>query len=183
MSTTKPTRILAVEIRAARLGYAVFETPRELRNFGGTWFDSPKVARANIARLFNLYRPSIVVIRGGVMRYPRNMAKRQRIARIVCDEGRKLAISIKRVVSKDFDRFFGSHLCRDKYDVAVTLSQWFPDLARRIPSRPKFYDPEPNSILYFDSIALGIVYMEGLVKSQPEKVVDDRNPFAGLQVT
>jgi len=54
MSTTQPNRILAVEIRAGRLGYAVLETPNQLRDFGAAWFDAPVAARSRVARLLRL---------------------------------------------------------------------------------------------------------------------------------
>jgi hypothetical protein len=160
MSMTIPSRILAVEIRAARLGYAVFEKPRELRNFGAAWFTSSSAARSRITRLLRLYRPSLLVLRGGVMRYPRNVPNRKRVARMAFDEARKLRVPVARVLEQEFVSFFERHSCRDKYDIAALLAKWLPDLAWRVPSRPKFYDPEPRSILYFDSIALGIVYLE-----------------------
>jgi hypothetical protein len=153
-------RILAVEIRAARLGYAVFETPKRLCDFGAAWFETSGAARLRIARLLELCRPSILVLRGGIMRYPRNMRKRRRIARIACDEAKKFGIPIARIAEQDLAAYFERHSCRDKYDVAAAVAARFPDLAWRVPSRPKFYDPEPRSILYFDSIALGMAYLD-----------------------
>jgi len=160
MSTNQPNRILAVELRAARLGYAVFETPEELRDFGAAWFESPASARARITRLLEFYRPSVLVLRGGSARYPRNMRKRRVIARIARDEARKLEIPIAHMTELAFNSYFGSYSCRDKYDVAAVLVARFPGLAWRLPSRPKFYDPEPRSMLYFDSIALAIAHLE-----------------------
>lgn len=166
MSTKQPNRILAVEIRAARLGYALLETPRKLRDFGAAWFDSSTAARIRIARLLRLCRPSVLVLRGGVMRYPRNTMTRKRISRIACDEARKGMVPVARVPERDFRAFFEQHSCRDKYDIAATMGEWLPDLAWRVPARPKFYDPEPRMILYFDSIALGIAYLELVNKDQ-----------------
>jgi hypothetical protein len=159
MSTNQRNRILAVEIRADRLGYAVFETPERLCDFGAAWFEAPGEARPRIARLLRLCRPSLLVLRGGTMRYPRNTRKRRHAARIVCDEAKKFGISIARITEPEFVAYFARHSCRDKYDVATVLAKWFPEVAWRVPARPKFYDPEPRSILYFDSIALGIAYL------------------------
>jgi hypothetical protein len=163
---------MAVEIRAARLGYAVFETPKHLRDFGAAWFDFPAAARSRIARLLELYRPSVLVIRGGSARYPRNMRKRKAIARIAHDEARKLAIPVARMSELAFSSHFERFSCHDKYDVAAVIATEFPELASRLPSRPKFYDPEPRPILYFDSIALGVSFLD----RTPE---DTQNPIAG----
>jgi hypothetical protein len=44
--------------------------------------------------------------------------------------------------------------------VAAVLALRFPGLAWRVPPPPEFYDPEPRQMLYFDSIALGLMYLE-----------------------
>jgi hypothetical protein len=161
MNTYQPNRILAVEIRTDRLGYAVLETPERLVDFGAAWFEVPGAARARIARVLRLCHPSLLVLRGGAMRYPRNLRKRRLVARIVCDEAKKFEIPIARITEHEFAAYFARHSCRDKYDVATILAKWFPEVAWRLPKRPKFYDPEPRSSTHQRRW----------------------NPFAGLQVT
>src|ERR1700722_18260939 len=56
-------RILAVEIRAGRIGYALFETPFRLLDFGATWFESSATARLRLKRLLRACRPSMLVLR------------------------------------------------------------------------------------------------------------------------
>jgi hypothetical protein len=157
---TQSTRILAVEIRAARMGYAVIESPKELKDFGGAWFPYPKAARSRIARLLRLYGPSVLVLASAAARYPRDARVRKLITRIVRDEARKSSVPTIRVTDQEFDTFFNQYSCRDKYDVAAVLARKFPSLAWRVPPPPEFYDPEPRQMLYFDSIALGLVYLE-----------------------
>jgi hypothetical protein len=159
MTTTQPNRILAVEIRAARLGYAVLETPSQLRDFGGAWFPLPAASRFRFARLLRLYRPSVLVLPGAGSRYPRNMRVRKIVARIAHDEARKMGIQTYRVSEKAFRAFFSQYPRRDKYDLATIVVGEFPETAWRLPKRPKFYDTEPSQILYFDSIALGMAYL------------------------
>jgi len=160
MSTMQPNRILAVEIRAARLGYAVLEAPKQLRDFGAMLFPSSKTARRCIARLLRLYNPSVLVLHGAGSRYPRNMRSRKRTSRIARGEATKIAVPVALVSDRSFKSFFERHSCRDKYAVAATVARWFPVLAWRVPPMPRFYDPEPRQMIYFDSIALGLVYLE-----------------------
>jgi hypothetical protein len=173
MSMNQPNRILAVEIRAARLGYAVFETPKQLQDFGAAWFASPRAARSRIARLLRLYRPSVFVLPGAGARYPRDMRVRKAIARIARDEIRKTAIPLVCVSERAFNSFFEQYSCRDKYDMAAAIASWFPELAWRVPLRPKFYDPEPRSMLYFDSIALGVAYLDLASDNKQKRIADD----------
>lgn len=160
MNTASPDRILAVEIRAARLGYAVLDGPKLLRDFGAHLFATPPQARIRIARLLAFYRPSLLVLRGAALRYPRNMKTRKGIARIARHEATKSRISVKRVSERDFKKVFAQYSCRDKYDVATILAQWLPELAHRVPPTLTFYAPEPRQMIYFDSIALAIAYLK-----------------------
>ena len=160
MSTKQPSRILAVEIRAARLGYAMFETHEHLRDFGTKSFDSAETARLRLSSLLLLFRPSILVLSGAGTRYPRDMPSRKVIVRIAKGEAKKLSIPVDRVSEKIFKSFFENYSCRNKYEVAAVLAGWFPELEWRVPRTPKFYEPEPRSMLYFDSIALGVAYQK-----------------------
>ncbi len=92
-----PNRILAVEIRAARLGYAVLESPNQLRDFGARLFTSPHDARRRVARLLRTYRPSVLVLAGAGARYPRDMQSRKAVARIGKGEAKKLGIPSVRI--------------------------------------------------------------------------------------
>jgi|SRR5579872_5481641 len=161
---TQPDRILAVEIRAGRLGYAFIETPKTLRDFGAAWFDSSVAARSRIANLLGLFQPSVLVLRGASKRYERRSRKRNAIAEIASQEARKLAIPTTRIRERAFKSYFERRACRDKYDIACLLVGRFPEIAWRLPERPKFYEPEPRAMLYFDSIALAAAYL-GLTNS------------------
>ena len=173
MNTIKPNRILAVEIRAARLGYAVLETPKQLCDFGALLFSTPRVARGRIARLLHRYQPAVLVLAGAGARYPRNMQSRRAIARIGKNEAKQRGIPSARISEKEFKTFFGQYFCRDKYDIAAVLAKWFPELAWRVPPPLDFYDPEPRQMLYFDSIALGIAYLLSTQNNKSE-LTDDR---------
>jgi len=88
------------------------------------------------------------------------MGIRKAIVRIARNEAKKRSIPVARLSDRTVRAFFRQYSCRDKYDVAALLATRFPDLAWRLPPRPKFYDPEPGPMLYFDSIALGLAYLE-----------------------
>jgi hypothetical protein len=82
------------------------------------------------------------------------------VVQIARQEARKLAIPITRLTEQAAKSYFARHACRDKYDVARLLAGRFTEIAWRRPERPKFYEPEPRAMLYFDSIALAAAYLE-----------------------
>jgi len=165
MSVIFSHRVLAVEIRAGRLGYTVFETPSKLRDFGAAWFDSNVTARSRIARLLRLNRPAMLVLRGFSKRYRQKSRQRRAVMRIASQEARKLTIPVTRINEETLRSHFERHSCRDKYDMARRLTVQFPEIAWRLPVRPKFYEPEPRSMLYFDSIALATTYVEFIIEN------------------
>jgi len=170
--STQISRILSVEIRAARLGYAVFESAKQLGDFGAASFAAPGAARRRIARLLRLYRPTLLLLHGAGSRYPRDMRVRKSVARIVKDEARKASVPTALVPDRRFKSFFDQFHCLDKYDIAAIIALRFPELTWRVPPPLDFYDPEPPQMLYFDSIALAIVYLESLGQVQTDPADD-----------
>ena len=166
MKTINRTRILAVEIRADRLGYAVFESPEQLLDFGSAWFDSMSVARSRIVKLLGRVRPSLIVLRQVRPHGPRRMAAWHALTRMMRDEAKKRSIAIGCVTEKAFVEFFIRYSCQSKYDIAALLATWFPETAWRLTAKREIYAPEPRAMLYFDSVALGIAYLR-LVMTGP----------------
>ena len=181
MSTTQSSRILAVEIRASRLGYAAFEI-HHLLDFGAAWFESSATATLRIAGLLRIFRPTVLVLRRVGLRGPRKIALWKSVARSAHSEARKLSIPVAHVTERAFQTYVESNSCRNKYDVAALLATWFPEIAWRLPPRRKFYQPEARAMLYFDAAALGAAYM-GLAGEKNQKEVNrDGSPFAGPSV-
>src|SRR6185437_8823707 len=157
MSNILPSRILAVEVRSARFGYALFEKPRRLIDFGATGFDSPVTARLRIRRLLRFSHPTLLVLR----KKDRSKATPAKtIARIIRKEAKGYSVPVRCITDRSFKKYYDSHSRRTKYDRAVLLATVFPEIAWRLPPRRKFYEPEPLAMIYFDSIALGMMDLE-----------------------
>ena len=67
-------------------------------------------------------------------------------------------------------------------DVARLLGKFFPEIAWRVPLGRKCYQPEPRSMLYFDSVAVGVAFLESWKTKDQGEVADDENLFAGPSV-
>jgi hypothetical protein len=156
MSNILPSRILAVEVRSARFGYALFEKPRRLIDFGATSFDSPLTARSRIRRLLQFSHPSLLVLRKSL----RRKASAQSVVTVIRNEARKCAVPLIFIANRSFKSHYDSHSCRTKYDRAVFIAKLIPEIAWRLPPSRKFYEPEPLAMIYFDSIALAVAHLE-----------------------
>ena len=69
-----------------------------------------------------------------------------------------------------------------KYDVARLLGKLGPEIAWRVLLGRKCSEPEPRSMLYFDSIAVGAVFLGFVEGKDQHEISHDENLFAGPSV-
>ena len=159
MSKIGASRILAIDLRACRFGYAVFETPHHLLDGGIARFSSPAMAATRVRTLMKTCRPSVLVLDGGAARGIRNV--RRTGATIAAMRKAASAVSVNATVisSSVLRAFLGDCGVRNKYDFAVVLARWFPRLSWRVPPKRKCFNAEPAVMPRFDAIGLGAVYL------------------------
>ena len=152
-------RILAVDIRGRSFGFAVFEGPSRLLDWGARSFrhgvNAVKIpASEKFAALMDQFSPDVVVLRkphgdGNKKRcerrgiFLRQAAKRRIPARFLS----------RRVVKNAFLGFN-----RNKYTIAAALTQQLPELAPKLPTVHKIWMSEEYWISVFDAAALGVAY-------------------------
>lgn len=151
-------RVLAIDLRADRIGYAAFETPGRLLDYGTSRFGSGKTGQIRVEFLFRALTPSVLVLHRprtrSTRRHPRWSANRK----VIEGEARRLSVPITFVAERTLKALFADFNCRNKFQVAALLGAWFPELARSVPRARKCYEPEPWAIAHFDAIALGAAY-------------------------
>lgn len=179
MNGTSLGRLLAVDIRTDRIGYAAFETPAKLLDYGTSRFDSGESGQARMEFLLRALAPSILVLHK-----PRTRSTRRRPRWIVnrnVIEGaaKKVGIPVTFVAETTLKAHYSKFNCRNKFQVAKLLGTWFPEVARHVPRARKCYEPEPWTITCFDAIALGVAYFMRM----PDMGKRGRDSFIGLQVT
>ena len=159
MSQTHVNRILVLDLRADRIGYAVIEASNRLLDYGATQFDSPGAAKARVSFLLRIFHPSVAVLRQVRLRSTRKNTRWTCGLRIIRAELRKFSMPVKSVTERSLKQFFRDVGCRNKFEVAALLAQRYPELTWKLPRKRKAYEPEPWTMTYFDAISLGIVYM------------------------
>lgn len=113
-----------------------------------------------MAALLKIFRPSAIVLRKIAVRSKRNSRPAQRIIRVVRRQAKRWSIPVAFVSERALKAFFRKHGKNNKYAVAALVATRFPDLAWKLPSRRKFYEPEPWAMTSFDAAALGVAYVE-----------------------
>ncbi|HEY1757837.1 MAG TPA: hypothetical protein VGG72_20880 [Bryobacteraceae bacterium] len=156
-------RIIAIALRASRIGYAVFAGPKELLDCGthATTHDNDgrdSVEGKRIVALFPTFLPDVVVVKA-VPKKQRTLLHRSRnlrglIIRESALRGKPVVILKDKDVKEAFRIFQGP----TKYDRARVIASAFPELHWRLPPRRKLWQSEPRAMLIFDAIAVGFAY-------------------------
>jgi hypothetical protein len=161
-----PSRVIALEIRASRFGFAVLEGSDRLLDWGVRFFgeqmgEIESTVSDRISTLLRFYNPIAIVVRE---REYSSAAQSKRIRRIIA----VIKLAAKRssarlhVVTAAHVR---DRLALDgritKYDIAKNLAERFEELSFKLPNRRKAYQSEAPAMLVFDALAIGIAFLGG----------------------
>jgi len=153
-------RVLAIELRARRFGYAVLSGPNRLLDWGAKKCpkEPPPVAQSMIKKilpLVSLFAPTTVVLKnmGG--------ARRNEMKPVVMAIQRELlkrSIEVILLKRSDVRQAFRPVGCRNKYAIASNIAVMFPELKWTVPKKRKAWQPEPHHAACFDAVSLALAH-------------------------
>jgi hypothetical protein len=152
-------RLLAVDVRPQRLGYAVFENPAQLLDFGGTRVDSPRAGAHRVGALMGKFGPTTVVLRKIGRCSTRNRPLTRAAIRLISRQASQSSIQVAVVSNRQMRVSLGGDRRLTKHQIASILAHAFPQLAWRLPQAREPWEPEPWNMLIFDAVALGVSYL------------------------
>lgn len=155
------SRIVAIELRYRRFGFAAMEVPKELLDAGVRTFRSPAQIAGVLRPLIKLFAPSVIVIKianHNDKRYRRGMAS---IVRCICGEAATRSIPIAHVTTKWVRNALGGSV-GNKEHIARLVVQTFPSLSWKLPPtrERKPWVSEGWNMAIFDAVAIGLAYLE-----------------------
>jgi len=156
MNPIVPTTVLALDLHPLSYGFAVFEGPKELIDWGIRSFrhgvHAVKVPMpVKLERLFDQYEPQVVVIRT-----PKTAIVQSRVRTIAAlVKHRQIAM---RQIPDATIRLSFPHRNQNKYQIAEAIAERFPELSPRLRARRKTWQAERYSMSIFDAAAIGIAY-------------------------
>jgi hypothetical protein len=165
-------RILAIDLRGRSFGFAVFEGPSRLLDWGVKSFrrgvnavKSP--ASDKFGTLMDDFSPDEVVLR---KRDGDGHKRRCEMREAILREAAKRRIPARQLSrSAVKNTFMGVN--RNKYTIAAALAKRLPELAPRLPAVPRIWMSEDYRMSVFDAAALGIAYFgkgQSVPPSSPE---------------
>ena len=153
------TRVLALDLHPRRFGYVVLERPGKLLDWGVRSYrrkDNPAdvLIRRRLRPLLELWKPTLLVIRGLRQIQPRNNLLRGRLLKGVVAEARTHRARVQTLKKRPTDRFKKL----TKYECAQAVIKLFPVLTRKLPPKRKPWESEDYRMSIFGALAIAAQY-------------------------
>ncbi len=158
-----PKRLLALDIRASRFGFAVFESPTRLldwgvRSFGEQGERLTSAVSDRIGTLLAFHKPSAVVVRNREYHSADQNKRFVAIVALIKAETRRHSTKFCVLTKRQVQKRFSQSGPVTKHDIASRLAEKFDELSWRLPERRKSYQSEAPIMAVFDAVANGIAF-------------------------
>lgn len=158
---THQIRILGLDVRMQRCGFAVLEGQHQLLDWGITHYQArtrdgrTALATKRVASLLTLFQPSLVVLK-----YTSEHEGNERykpILNAITREARRYRAEVVLIERKELQIVF-QQFGNTKYKIAGLIAGLFPELGAKLPQPRKWYDREPRNTTIFDAVSVGLAY-------------------------
>jgi hypothetical protein len=158
-------RILAIALRSRRFGYAIFEGPVRLLNWGMVFYPLSNPAQhtatsKRVASLLTLFAPSVVVVGRTRLLNVRNGSGIRPILSLIRREASSRAIPMHLMTRAEARSVLHALHAKSKHETASMLAQMLPELACKLPPERKIWESEHPIMTMFDAVALGFAYWQ-----------------------
>ena len=161
-------RVIALDVRARRFGYVVFEGPHKLLDWGIRTYANADwcVLERRLGDLRSMFAPSIILIRETAERHRFGQPMIRHALRTVKAFAKRALVVIRVIDRSSLRRFFSGGAKVNKQDVARIVADRFPELSWRLPPERKPWQTEPRRQSIFDAASLGLFYFAQQVEIQ-----------------
>ncbi len=158
-SLLTPGRILAVDVRPRRAGYAVFEASAKLLDVGVTEFRSPQEGVLRVASLASKFHPAVIVLRKLGEHTRRDRPRTNELVRLIGQRAKASSIRTVFITARQVKRYFEGSGIRNKDQMAILLAQECSELGWKIPPPRKAWQTEHWNMPIFDASALAFTFI------------------------
>ena len=155
----RPRRVIAFDVRSRKFGYAVFEGPKRLLDFGLVGFTTPRTAKQRLQSLLRHFQPHTIAL-CRTQNFRRNRARTRPLVSAVHRAARSAGIPVASISDISLRKVFATWEVRNKDQRASLLAGFYPHLRPKLPPRRRTWQHEHWSMPVFDAVAVGIAYLE-----------------------
>ena len=159
-------RVLVLDLRSGKCGFAVFEGPHDLLDFGtrsyARKYGSAKAAsRRQFARLLTLHRPSLIVFRSAITGSNTTRTRMELIVMTLRRLARSHRVRARLLSRQKVKSFFEAQVLATKYAVALHLAEQFLELTGKLTRKGrKPWESEHPQMPVFDAVATAMVHFQ-----------------------
>lgn len=158
-------RILVLDLRHRRFGYAVFEGHRSLLDWGVRVYpaigeEETALAMKRLDALVELFAPSAIVVKKERWQHPDLKSGMQSVVKAVSILASARSIPVHLVPHSDLLAAFSPLGGRTREEMAEVLTRIYPDLFWYLPPKRKIWQAEHPRMTIFDALALGLAYWQ-----------------------
>ena len=162
-------RVLALDVRPRSFGYALFEGPERLLDWGARSFRKGVNAvriplGEKIEALVDECDPTVVVAKEAQMRKKINSGQRRKMLDVIVGKARHGGIPVRVLGRSAVRDAFATSGFQTKHQVASALAERFAELAPILPPKRKPWQSEDYRTSIFDAAALGTAYFARCAK-------------------
>ena len=159
MNVERTERVLALEVRPQKYGFAVLESSVGLLDWGIRSCRNGQITRpGGIDSLLQVYAPHFIVIR----RREHNSRRAANAVRVVTinitTKARAYSVKTIFIRGRKIRHFFERYGCTNKYEIASLLAEWFDEIRWKLPTKRRPWESEKYNSLVFDGVATGIAF-------------------------
>ncbi len=153
-------RVLAIDPTTKGFGFAIFEGPERLIDWGVAYVGREKKAGAllRVTALLRRYDPDVVVIEDHASRACRRRERARNLLRAIPLLVSSHSIVIRRVSVRSVRVTFSAIGVSTKYPIAAALASRYPELAPLLPRKRKPWMSEDDRMGIFDAAAFALAY-------------------------
>jgi hypothetical protein len=170
----KETRVLSIDPHPRGFGYAVFEGPARLVDWGTKDIreDKERIAIHKIEELVWVYQPTVIVVEDCGHRKSRRNPRVRRLTERILASAREFGAEGRTLPLAAVYRAFAGTGAGTKYGIATALVRAFPELMVRLPPKRKPWQSEDSRMSIFDAVALGLTYFRNLRRNKTARAPD-----------
>ncbi|MDC9721806.1 MAG: hypothetical protein PSN34_03405 [Urechidicola sp.] len=159
MKTTNST-ILALYPNAMGVCYAVFDSPKDLVDYGIEYIRPvcSKKSLLKVKQYLDFYRPDIVLLRGISKQRAKHSKRTKKLIDLICEVAKSKGLEVHKYNRRQIQNVFSQFKAVSKYQVSKKITEWFPELkALELPIRKRWMS-ENHRTGIFDAIAIALVH-------------------------
>ena len=160
-------RIIAIDLRFRRSGFATFEGPRRLLDFGtlDIRLEESENGRSRLADLMKLAAPKVIVVKKERWNNLIVRSEAKPLVDALTSQGTAHSVQIRLLEQTSLNSTFRNLGCKTKADISASLARIYPELIWKLPPERRIWQPEHSRQTVFDAIALGMAFWQNETNS------------------